>query len=131
MPTIIPNVESCRVLEKDPAGHWDIRENVVNPALLPRIKTVMRNTLEGGKRFGFKLVSGDMRRSEGEWKLEPAGTGTRLTYEALVAPNFFAPQFMIVQAVQTDFPNVLLAIQQASVEDAAALSAAQPAAKKR
>ncbi|MBV9558605.1 MAG: SRPBCC family protein [Pseudolabrys sp.] len=131
MPAIVPNVESCRVVERDPKGHWDVRENVMNPALLPRIRTVMRNTLEPGKRFAFKLVSGDLRRSEGEWTLEPSGKSTRLTYDALVAPNFFAPRFMIEQAIQTDFPNVLRAIERASLEDAAAMPAAKPEVKKR
>jgi uncharacterized membrane protein len=119
MPKIIPHLESCRVLEKDPAGHWDVTENVVNPPLLSRVRTIMRNTLEPGKRLAFKLVRGDLRVSEGEWRLEAAGKGTMLIHDAVVAPNFFAPQFVLEQAIKTDFPNVLRAIKVASEQDAA------------
>jgi hypothetical protein len=59
-----------------------------------------------------------MRVSQGEWKLEPNAHGTRLSYNALVAPNFPVPEFMIEHAVHEDMPNVLRAIERASEADA-------------
>lgn len=119
MPRIMPTVESCRIVQHDDAGKWDIREHVINwSAIIPKVRTLVRNTYEVGRRLMFKRVSGDMRISQGEWKLEPNARGTRLSYNALVAPDFPVPQFMVEQAAQSDMPNLLRAIQKASVEDA-------------
>jgi len=119
-PRIIPNLESCHILKHDPAGHWDIREHVINwAALMPKIHTVVRTNYETGKRIIFKRVDGDMRVSQGEWKLEPNAHGTHLSYNALVAPNFPVPEFMIEHAVHEDMPNMLRAIERASEADAA------------
>ena len=122
MPRIMPNLESCRIVKHDAGGKWDVREHVINWAvLLPKIRTLVRNTYDVGRRLMFKRVGGDMRISEGEWKLEPMANAraTRLSYNALVAPDFPVPQFMVEQAVNTDMPNLLRAIQKASVADAA------------
>jgi uncharacterized protein YndB with AHSA1/START domain len=119
MPRIMPNLESCRVVKHDAAGKWEIREHVINwAAIMPRIRTLVRNTYEAGHRLIFRRVGGDMRISQGEWKLEPNAHGTRLSYNALVAPDFPVPRFMVEQAVHADMPNLLRAIQKASVEDA-------------
>lgn len=121
MPLIIPNFESCRIVKHDAGGRWDVREHVINwAALMPKLRTVMRNTYDVGHRLPFKRVSGDMRISEGEWRLEPVANAraTRLHYNALIAPDFPVPQFMIEQAVHADMPNLLRAIQKASVADA-------------
>jgi hypothetical protein len=121
MPQIFPNLESCRIVEKDPAGRWDVRENVIDWAvLMPKLRTVVRNTFDVGRRLMFKRIGGDMRISEGEWKLEPMANAraTRLSYNALVAPDFPVPQFMVEQAVNNDMPNLLRAIEKASVADA-------------
>jgi uncharacterized protein YndB with AHSA1/START domain len=119
MPRIMPNLESCRIVQHDAGGKWDVREHVINWALLlPKLHTVVRNTFDPDRRLRFKSIGGDMRISEGEWKLEPNARGTMLSYNALVAPDFPVPQFLVEQAVNTDMPNLLRAIQKASVEDA-------------
>jgi uncharacterized protein YndB with AHSA1/START domain len=119
MPRIMPTLESCRIVQHDAAGKWEIREHIINwAAIMPKIRTLVRNTYEVGHRLIFKRVGGDMRISQGEWKLEPSARGTRLSYTALVAPDFPVPQFMVEQAANTDMPNLLRAIQKASVEDA-------------
>ena len=121
-PHIIPNLESCQIVKHDPAGHWDIREHIINwAALMPRMRTVVRTSYEVGRRMLFKRVDGDMRISQGEWRLDPLANAhaTRLSYNALVAPNFPVPQFMVEHAVHEDLPNLLRAIERASEEDAA------------
>ena len=119
-PQIVPNLESCRIIKHDPAGRWDIREHIINwAALMPKLRTVVRTSYDGIHRMLFKRVDGDMRISEGEWRIEPAVRGSRLYYTALVAPKMPVPQFMIEHTVQTDLPNVLRAIERASVADAA------------
>jgi len=120
-PQVIPNLESCRIVKHDPGGQWDIREHIINwSALLPRLHTLVRTSYEAGKRMLFKRVGGDMRISEGEWRLEPIANAqaTRLHYNALVAPSFPVPEFMVEHAVHEDLPNVLRSIQRASLADA-------------
>jgi hypothetical protein len=119
---IIPNLESCRIVKHDPGGHWDIREHIINWAtLMPRLRTVVRTSYEIGHRMMFKRVDGDMRISEGEWRVEPMANAhaTRLYYNALVAPDFPVPEFLVERTVHSDLPNLLHAIEQASVADAA------------
>ena len=121
-PHIIPNLESCQIVKHDPAGHWDIREHIINwAALMPRMRTVVRTSYEVGRRMLFKRVDGDMRISQGEWRLDPLASahGTRLSYNALIAPSFPVPQFMVEHAIHEDLPNLLRAIERASLEDAA------------
>lgn len=119
-PQIVPNLESCRIVKHDPAGRWDIREHIINwAALMPKIRTVVRTSYDGMHRMLFKRVDGDMRISEGEWRIEPTGRGSRLYYTALVAPKFAVPQFMVEHSINTDLPNVLHAIERASEADAA------------
>ena len=121
-PQIMPNLESCRIVKHDPGEHWDIREHIINwSALLPKLRTVVRTSYDGIHRMLFKRVDGDMRISEGEWRIEPAGRGSRLYYTALVAPKMAVPQFMVEHSINTDLPNVLHAIERASEADAAKL----------
>ncbi len=117
-PQIVPNLESCRVLKHDPAGHWEVRENVINPPLLPRIRTVSHNDFETARRLSFHRIEGDMRVSEGEWRLDPVAGGTHLSYDARFAPDFFAPKFLVRQAVNRDFPKLLRALERASIAEA-------------
>ena len=121
-PQIVPNLESCRIVKHDAGGRWDIREHIINwAALMPKLRTVVRTSYDGIHRMLFKRVDGDMRISEGEWRIEPTANAraSRLYYTALVAPKMPVPQFMVEHAVQNDLPNLLRAIERASVADAA------------
>lgn len=120
-PQIVPNLESCRIVQRDPAGRYDIRESVISVMLLPRIRTISRNDFEPPKRIKFKRISGDMRISEGEWRLEPLASSkaTRLQYSGLFAPDFSVPGFLIENAAARDFPAWLRAIERVSLADGA------------
>ncbi len=102
----VPHLESCRIIEKDPAGRWDIRENVANPPLLPRIKTIVRNDYTPTSGFTYRLVSGDMQVSEGSWSVKPAGNSTSVIYSARVQPKILAPSFLVVSAIKSDLPEM-------------------------
>ena len=86
---------------------------------------IVPTSYDGMHRMLFKRVDGDMRISEGEWRVEPAGRGSRLYYTALVAPKMAVPQFMVEHSINTDLPNVLHAIERASEADAARLPRVQ------
>jgi hypothetical protein len=55
-----------------------------------------------------------MKASDGAWTLESDGPATILSYDAHVAPNFAAPQFLVANSINADFPRMLRAIGQAS-----------------
>ena len=114
---ILPHFESCRILARDPSGRWDLREHVMNPPLLPRVRTVARNQFEPPRRLSFKLVEGNLRVSEGAWTLTAEGKATRVNYDARVAPGFSVPQFLLEAAIRRDFMAMLLALDEASQND--------------
>ena len=103
----IPHFESCRIIEKDPAGRWDVRENVSNPPFLPRNRTLIRSDYRAPNGFTYRLVSGDMRRSEGSWELIPQAGGTLLRYSALVEPLVAVPSFLIIPAIKNDVAEMI------------------------
>jgi hypothetical protein len=102
----IPHFESCRIIDKDPAGRWDVRENISNPPFLPRNRTIIRSDYRAPNSFNYKLVSGDMRRSEGTWELIPQAGGTFLRYSALVEPLIGVPAFLIEPAIKRDMSEM-------------------------
>jgi uncharacterized protein YndB with AHSA1/START domain len=119
-PRYVPNMESCRIVERDPAGHWQMRRTVMNIALLPRIHTLSRLEFEPRRRMSFSKAGGGRKISEGEWRLVPLARGkaTRLTYRSALALNFFVPQFLLDQAAQRDFPTLMKSIERESLADA-------------
>jgi uncharacterized protein YndB with AHSA1/START domain len=102
----VPHFESCRMVEADPAGRWDIRENISNPPFLPRNRTLIRSDYRAPYRLTYRLVIGDMRRSEGAWDLIPQAGGTLLRYSALVEPLVAVPSFLIVPALKNDMSDM-------------------------
>jgi len=113
-PRFVPDLVSCRVLERDPAGKWDIREHMIDWAwFLPTIRNVFRSDYEPPHRLRFKRVDGDLKRSEGEWRLEPrnGGSATRVHYMALLAPSSLIPASFALSSMRSDVPKVLQALR--------------------
>lgn len=105
----VPGLERCRVLERDPAGRWDIREHrIAWMWFLPRIRSVFRSEYDPPRRLTFHRIAGDLKRSEGEWRLMPiAAGGTRVIYDAIVSAAVPAPDFMVESALRNDMATVL------------------------
>ena len=110
----IPHFESCRIIDKDPAGRWDLRENISNPPFLPRNRTIIRSDYRAPQSLSYRLVSGDMRLSEGRWELLPQGSGTLLRYQALVEPLVAIPGFLMVPAIKRDVAEMIRKLGEAS-----------------
>lgn len=106
----VPGLESCRVVEADPQGRWDVREHKLNWAwFMPNIRTVFRADYERPRTIKFRRVAGDLKRSDGEWQLvaRDGGRGTRLIYRAIIAADIPAPDFIVVAAMRKDMTTVL------------------------
>jgi uncharacterized membrane protein len=117
-PKFVPDLISCRVLQSDPAGRWDIREHLIDWAwFLPTVRNVFRSDYERPRLLRFKRVEGDLEKSEGEWRLEPlkGGAATRLSYSALLSPRSWIPPSLALSSVKSDVPKVLLALRRECV----------------
>ena len=111
----VPGLESCRVVEADPQGRWDVREHKLNWAwFMPNIRTVFRADYERPRTIKFRRVAGDLKRSDGEWQLvaRDGGRGTRLIYRAIIAADVPAPSFIVVAAMRKDMTTVLAQLRE-------------------
>lgn len=110
-PKMVANLKSCRILERDPRGHWDVREQISKMTFLPSVRSVFREDFEPPKRLTFHQVGGDLNVLEGEWVLTPHGRTTQVTYEAHVAAPFSVPGWLARVALRHDVPMALLALR--------------------
>ncbi len=108
---MVANLKTCRVLERDPQGRWDIREEISKMTFTPSVRTVYREDFEPIQRMTFRSTGGDLRVFEGEWRLEPRGDRVRVTYEARVAAPFSVPSWVARLALRHDVPMALLALR--------------------
>ena len=110
-PRMVANLKSCRILERDPQGRWDMREQVSRSTLLPSVRSVVRSDYEPPERLSFRSVGGDLRVLEGQWTLAPHGPGVRVTYELRAAAPFSVPGWIARLALRHDVPMALLALR--------------------
>ena len=116
-PRMVATLKSCRILERDSAGRWDVREHVSRPTfLLPPVRSVFRSDYEGERLIRFHRTAGDLRRLEGEWRLvERPGGVTRVFYENLATAPFRLPGPLVRLALRRDVPAALLALRRESL----------------
>jgi uncharacterized membrane protein len=113
-PTFVPGLKSCKILQRDTNGGWDIREHVSSPGWpLPDFRTVFRSTYELERRVRFSRIDGDLKRSEGEWLLVPRerGQSTRVIYSAEVEYDTWVPAFLLRDHLAAQMPRVLAALR--------------------
>lgn len=110
-PRMVENLKSCRVVERDPQGRWDIREEVTRMTFAPAVRTIFREDFEPQSRMVFRRTGGDLKVLEGEWRLEPHGDQVRVTYEARIAAPFAVPGWVARLAMRHDLPMALLALR--------------------
>lgn len=111
-PKMAANLKSCRILDRDPAGRWDVREHVSRATFLPSVRSVMRFDYDPPRRIDFARVGGDLPVIEGSWRLEPQGGGrVRVFYENRVAAPFHVPGAIARIVLRRDVPAALLALR--------------------
>ena len=116
VPSLMVNVKYCRVLERDPAGRWDVREQATKASLLPGVRTVLRSDYAPPHTVVFHRTDGDFKVLEGEWRLEPidGGAGTRVFYESRMSSPVAAPSFLVRAVLRSDLPKTLENLRTAS-----------------
>ena len=114
-PKFVVNLKSCRIVERDPLGLWDVREQVSSAPFLPNLRTVFRADYEPQARMRFHAVDGDLKVFEGEWRLEGHDGQVRVTYEARAAAPFSTPAWISRAVLRRDVPAALLALRREAV----------------
>jgi hypothetical protein len=114
-PKMVANLKSCRILERDPQGRWDIREQVSRMTFLPSVRSVFREDFEPPNKMTFHRTDGDLDVLEGEWRLTQHGERVRVTYEARVAAPFAVPGWIARLALRHDVPMALLALRREAI----------------
>lgn len=104
-----PNVQSCKVLDRAGDGSWDVREMVVAPPLVPKVRSVFRSSYDPVKRITFKCTGGDVKICEGEWRLVALpGGGTRVHYTNRASSPFPSlPDSLTREALKSDMIRAL------------------------
>ncbi|CAN5771858.1 SRPBCC family protein [soil metagenome] len=120
-PRMAPGLKSCRILERDPAGRWDVREQIARPGLMPRFRSVVRSDFEPPKRLRFRRTDGDLKVLEGEWRLTPiaGGHATRVVYESRAASPYAVPGALARLALRRDVLTAMAALKRESLARAA------------
>jgi uncharacterized protein YndB with AHSA1/START domain len=116
-PRMVARLKTCRILERDPAGHWDVREHVSRTGFLPPVRNVIRSDYEPPRRLRFHRVGGDLEVFEGEWRLVSlnGGARTRVVYENRAAFPFAVPRALGRMALRHDVPLALEALRRESL----------------
>jgi len=123
VPHLMVGVKFCHVLQRDPGGKWDLREQVTNASLLPGVRTVIRSDYDEPRSVRFHRTDGDFKILEGEWRLEPldGGVRTRVYYESRMDAPFAAPNALVRMVLRADMPKTL-----SNLRTACEASAARP-----
>lgn len=115
----MPKLLSCKTLERDPAGKWDVREHrLEGNAFKPVMRNVFRTTLEPPHRLAFRRTGGDWKRSDGEWRLTAIPGGTHVTYELHVAVDAPVPASLVRGAVAKGMPASMRALRKEALAQA-------------
>ena len=115
---MVANLKSCRVLDRDPQGRWDVREQVNRAAFLPSVRNVYRSDYDRPNRIRFYRTGGDMKVFEGEWRLEPRPDGVRVIYEARAAAPFAVPGWIARATLRYEVPAALLELRREALAKA-------------
>ena len=108
---MVANLKSCKILDRDPQGRWDVREQVSSAAFLPSVRNVYRSDYDRPNGIRFQRTGGDMRVFEGSWRLETRPDGVRVNYEARAAAPFTVPGWIARATLRRDVSTALLALR--------------------
>ncbi|WP_304163874.1 SRPBCC family protein [Phenylobacterium aquaticum] len=120
-PRISVGLKSCRVLQRDPQGRWDVREHVSRLIpVLPQIRTEFRTDYAPIEGFAYRRTGGDMKVLEGRWRLIvlPGGQ-VRVISEGRAQAPFVLPGAMARLVLRREAVMALAALKRESLALAA------------
>lgn len=119
-PKMVDSLKSCRIVQRDAAGRWDVREDISKVTFLPSVRNVFRSDFDPPRTVVFRRVGGDLKVFEGEWRVEPRPGGARVFYESRVSTPFRVPGPIARIGLRMEAPRALLALRRESLARAAA-----------
>jgi uncharacterized protein YndB with AHSA1/START domain len=113
---VMVSVKSIKILSSDPAGHWEVREQITKGGLAPSLRVVTRAEFQPYTTLRFHRIDGDIKQLDGVWKLTPldGGARTAATYDSRMTPPAGAPAFIVRAALRKDTTDSLTNLQSAS-----------------
>ena len=94
----VPGMQSCKVLEQDGAGLWDIREHRVKLPWFPLVlRNVVRSDYEPLARLRYQKAHPDGQRLDGEWRLTSinGGSATHIVYVGYLTGVLPIPELIL------------------------------------
>ena len=113
-PQFMPNARTAKVLERRGATHVVEQTGGQGPIT---VTLVSERTLHAD-RVTWRSVRGDVRRNDGEWRIEAAGGGAVLTYRVHVVPHQPVPAAVTRFLQKRALPDMVAAVRK-RVEDVA------------
>lgn len=113
---MISTLTSCRIVEGEQSRGWDVREHITRRNLVfPGMRIVFRSDYEPFSRIRFRLVEGDLKAEQGEWRLQAldGGQRTRVFYDNRLAVDWPVPKALMREALRKDTPKVLMNLRRA------------------
>ncbi len=113
-PRLVPNLSTCRILERDPFGRFDVREHKSKSLFfMPSIRNVFRSDYNPPDRIRIRRVGGDMKVLEGEWSLVGLDNGsrTRALYEGRATAPFSVPGPIVRLVLREQIGGGLIALR--------------------
>lgn len=111
-PQHVPGMQSCKVLDQDRAGLWDIREHRVKLPWFPLVlRNVVRSDYEPLARLRYQKARPDGQRLDGEWRLSAinGGAATHIVYVGYLTGVLPIPELILrayvregIEAVRTE-----------------------------
>jgi hypothetical protein len=113
-PQYVPNVISCRSLEKLNGGSSELFVQKIKAIFfLPTFEHVFRLDYTPYRRIDVHRVSGPIAQLDGSWWLLPQRDGaTLLVYEVAVDPGMPVPRFFVRATLRRDLPRVVAAVRE-------------------
>ena len=110
----VPGMNRCKVLEAGP--DYDVASHRVKRyRLLPAVDYVFRSDYFPYEKVEVKLLSGDLRKLEGQWRFQSCGDRcTILSYDFRVEAGWLVPTNLEKRALGEDVPEMLLRLQSQS-----------------
>jgi len=113
-PEYVPNVVSCRRLERLDGGRADLFVQEIKPIFfLPTFDHVFRLDYTPYTRIDVQRVSGPIEHMQGSWWLLPQDNGrVLLVYELALDPGLPIPRFLVRATLKRDLPKIMRAVRE-------------------
>lgn len=112
-PEYVPNVQSCRSLEKLANGRAELFVQTVKPAFfIPSFEHVFRLDYTPYERIDVSRVSGPIEHMMGSWWLVDEDDHVLLVYELEMDPGMPVPRFFVRATLRRDLPRIIMAVRE-------------------